>query len=300
MDKTHLIKTIFLFLLISVPGTGTAQRIENVRTEVEGEEIHIYYDLLGVEANSSVIVKVYLSTDGGDTYGKPLRSVSGDIGIVTGAGKDRCIVWDVFRDVDELVSVNVKFKVRAEPLKTEQALVDPGRIFKIDINTNIGSKSILDYNSYGINIKGCLYLNQLGIGLRADYYKTYRAGINYSHNSTFLTDTGSYWGYSGGAIIEYDFIKNDKYSLYPFLYIGQSKINYEYNPEYRQDDFFKYSVFGSLGLGFDIQAYRFLYLGIELEYLVSPWLDIVPSPEPDEGLDGFSIGFAVKFVIDTG
>lgn len=300
MTIEYLFRTIILLVLFTLPLPGAAQRIENVRPEIEGEKILIYYDMPGIDPGRTVIVKAYLSTDGGNTYGEPLRSVAGDVGLVTGPGKNRCIVWDVFSDVDELVSVNVKFKVRAEPLQYDHAPAPSERIFKININTNIGSKSIIDYSSYGFNIKGVLYLDQLGLGLRADYYRTFRNDINYSHNSAVLPDTGSYWGYSGGAVIEYDFIKNNKYSLYPFLYIGQSKINYEYNPDYRQDDFFKYSVFGSLGLGFDINIYRIMYLGLEIEYLVSPWLDVVPSPEPDEGLDGFSIGFVVKFIIGSG
>jgi hypothetical protein len=41
-------------------------------------------------------------------------------------------------------------------------------------------------------------------------------------------------------------------------------------------------------------------MGAELEYYISPWLDVVPSSDPDEGLDGLCIGFVAKFVIDPG
>ena len=170
------------------------------------------------------------------------------------------------------------------------------------MNANLGSKGILESKSYGFNLKGAIYLQQLGLGVRGDYYKTFRENINYSYSNNNYPDTGYYWGYAGGAIIEYDLLRNSKYSLYPFLYLGQTKILYKYNPEYKKDEYFKYSIFGTLGLGFDINIVKFLYLGAEIEYYLSPWIDIVPSNDnkPDEGIDGLSIGIIVKFVINPG
>ncbi len=300
MNTFNLFRAMLLMVLLLTPVKGFAQRIENVHPEVDGKKIHIFYDLIGIAADQSVIVKVFISTDGGKTYGEPLKSVAGDVGVVIGPGKDRSITWDVFKEVDELVSVNVKFKVTADLLQSEQTVQASVRKFKLDVNANLGSKSILEYHSYGFNLKGAIYLKQLGLGVRGDYYKTFRENINYPVSGTNYPDTGYYWGYAGGAIIEYDFIRDTRYSLYPFVYLGQTKILYKYNQEYKEDEYFKYSIFGSLGLGFDINIVKFLYLGVELEYYLSPWLDIVPSDKPDEGLDGFSIGFAVKFVINPG
>jgi hypothetical protein len=295
------LQSIFFTIMILIPVGCLAQRIENVHPEIAGEKIHIYYDLIGIAADQQVIVKAFMSTDGGRTYGEPLKSVTGDVGIVAGSGKEKCIIWDVFEDVDELVSVNVKFKVTADLLQSEQYRPSTERQFKLNLNANLGSKSILEYKSYGFNLKGVIYLNQLGLGVRGDYYRTFREKINYSDSfNHHYPDTGYYWGYAGGAIIEYDLLRNTRYSLYPFLYLGQTKILYKYNQEYKNDEYFKYSIFSSLGLGFDINIVRFLYLGVELEYYLSPWIDIVPSEDPDEGLDGFSIGFVVKFIIDTG
>jgi len=296
--NNNLFLVILLTVLILTPVDCFAQRIDNVHPEIAGEKINIYYDLTGIETDQSVIVTVFMSTDGGKTYGEPLKSVSGDVGVVVGPGKGKCIIWDVFEEVDELVSVNVKFKVKAELLQTKSQSME--RTFKLNLNANLGSKRYLESKSYGFNLKGAIYLNQLGVGVRGDYYKTFREEINYSDINGNYPDTGYYWGYAGGAIIEYDLLKNTKYSLYPFIYLGSAKILYKYNPDYKQDEYFKYSIFGSAGLGFDINIVRFLYLGVEFEYYLSPWLDIVPSEDPDEGLDGLSIGFVVKFVINPG
>jgi len=296
----NLFQAMLLTVLMLAPVDCLAQRIENVHPEIEGEKIHIYYDLIGIAADQSVIVKAFMSTDGGKTYGEPLKSVVGDVGLVVGPGENRCIIWDVFEDVDEMVSVNVKFKVKADLVQSEQIRQSSGRQFKLDLNANLGSKGILESNSYGFNLKGAIYLEQLGLGVRVDYYKTFREDIDYSDLINNYPDTGYYWGYSGGVIIEYDLIRTPKYSLYPFLYVGQTKIMYKYNPDYKKDEYYKYSLIGSLGLGFDINIVKFLFLGLELEYYLSPWFDIVPSEEPDEGLDGLCIGFVLKFALNPG
>ena len=298
MTRIKLLRVIFFIAFILLCAESNAQRIENVYPDVTGEKIHIYYDLLDISAYESVNVKVFMSTDGGKTYGEALKSVTGDVGLVTGPGERRCIIWDVFKDIDELVSVNVKFKVRADPVRSELIVHSAKKPVKLGLNTNLGYKGVLKSNSFGVNAKGTIYLNQLGLGLRGDIYKTFRKDINYPDMGTVYPDTGYYWGYSAGAVIEYDFIKNKKYSLYPFLYVGQSKIIYKYNPEFREQEYFKYTIFGSVGLGADINLYRFLYLGIEIEYLLSPWIDLIPSANPDESLDGINIGLVLRFVFD--
>ena len=308
MNNNNLFRSIFFIVLILTQVDCFSQRIENVHPEIAGEKINIYYDLIGIATDQSVIVKVFMSTDGGKTYGESLKSVTGDVGVVVGPGQNRCIKWDVFDEVDELVSLNVKFKVTADLLQTGQSSQTLERKFKLNLNANLGSKGILKSKSFGFNLKGAIYLQQLGLGVRGDYYKTFREKINYSDTIDgvphIYADTGYYWGYAGGAIIEYDLLRNSKYSLYPFLYVGSTKILYKYNPEYKKDEYFKYSIFGTAGLGFDINIIKFLYLGVELEYYLSPWFDVVPpkdpDEEPDEGLDGLSIGFVIKFVINPG
>ena len=166
-----LFQVILMAILIFTSSVCFAQKIENVHPEVTGEKINIYYDLTGIADNQSVFVKAYMSTDGGKTYGEPLKNVNGDVGMVVGPGKGKCIVWDVFKDMNELVSVNVKFKVKAEPVATQQTYQPLERIFKLNLNANLGSKeTYLDSKSFGFNLKGAIYLNRLGLGVRGDYY----------------------------------------------------------------------------------------------------------------------------------
>jgi len=293
MNKGNLFSWILLVILLSVPIDCYPQKIENVISEISGNTIIIYYDLLEIELDEPVIIRAFVSTDGGLNYGEPLKSVSGDVGVVLGAGERKQIVWNIFEEVDELVSESVKFKVKADLLQSNQArkFVEPG--YLINANANLGSKVHL--GSYGFNIKASVYLNQLGLGVRGGYYKTFGEIPD-------DTDFDYYVGFSGGAVIEYDFIKDPRYSIYPFFYIGQTKIQQKYKSI--SDQYSGYSIFYSPGLGLDIKIAKFIYLGMELEYYMAPLIDI-----DDQGgsnvvdriiLDGFCAGITLKFFIQPG
>ena len=306
MMKTQRIPALMIMLLTFPVTHLLSQEIENVHPEIREDKIFIYYDLSGILPDQTVLIKVYMSRDGGETYGDPLKSVSGDVDLVTGPGKEKCIIWDVFNDLTELMSFNVKFKVKADLLGSVSdqrgsgsAGLPPARTFLISQNTHLGYKTEIGYPFLGLSAKGSIYLGQMGLGLRADYYRTFGQDINYTVGPVVFQDTGVFWGYSAGAVIEYDFIKSKAYSLYPFLYIGQSKFIYTYDQEYKEEKYFEYSIFGSIGLGFDMQVYKFFSLGLEAEYMLSPWVDLVPSEDPDEALDGISLGISLKFLIDT-
>ena len=289
MDKKKLSYFVLISTLIVYSANCFSQNIENVRSEVSGNRINIYYDLLGIADAQPVIIRVFVSTDGGKSYGEPLKSVTGDVGIVMGAGEGRLIIWDIFEEVDELVSESVKFKVKADLLQSDQQrrLIDPR--FFANINADIGSK--VDLRSYGFNLKAGLYLKQLGLGVRGIYYKTA------SYDDPDLTNFGYYTGFGGGLVIEYDFIRDTRYSIYPFFYLGQTKI--QHNDESISGEHSGYSIFYSPGLGFDIKIAKFIYIGIELEYYLAPVVDI-----NDQGgssvvdriiIDGFCIGISLKF-----
>ncbi|MDF1573045.1 MAG: hypothetical protein P1P82_15660 [Bacteroidales bacterium] len=298
--KRHTLFQVLLLFLTLFPVAGLfAQKIGNVHPEIRDDQIYIHYDLLGISEDQSVLVTVYMSTDGGKTYGEPLKSVTGDAGLVKGPGREMTISWDVFSDLDELVSMDVKFKVRADLLNAAQQGLSPDRTKKLSLNANTGYMNQVGYASFGLNAKGSIYLNQLGLGLRADYYRAFRQAINYQEASVVYPDTGFYWGYSGGVVVEYDLLQSKRSSLYPYIFIGQSKFIYEYNADYSDATYFEYSVFGSLGIGFDTKVWSFLYLGTEVEYLMSPWIDLVPSASPDEAMDGISVGIVLKFLIGT-
>ena len=87
---------------MAVPALG--QQIVDVHQS--GDKIVIEYDL----SHPAEFVRLYVSTDGGDTYRGPLRQVEGDIKDVP-SGYNRSITWDVLKEFKTFESDNVRFKL---------------------------------------------------------------------------------------------------------------------------------------------------------------------------------------------
>ncbi len=101
---------MFLFL----PLLSFSQKVENVRFEQAGKQIHIYYDLQG---EGTYNVEVFCSTNNGQSWGKPLREVTGAVRTNQEPGTNKKIVWDVLAEREKLTGV-VKFKIEALPVNT--------------------------------------------------------------------------------------------------------------------------------------------------------------------------------------
>ena len=102
-----MIKLVF-FLLLSVftAVCSFGQTVSNVDAYQEGKNIIITYDT----DKAGSVGDVYCSTDGGRTWGKPLRQVTGDVNKQVPAGSHR-IVWDVLSEREKLSGANICFKV---------------------------------------------------------------------------------------------------------------------------------------------------------------------------------------------
>jgi hypothetical protein len=285
----RILPALVLFALLQFISVDFfAQRIENVASEVSGSNIHIYYDLVDLPADQPVYVSVYVSTDGGNSYGEPLKSVTGDVGMVVGPGRRKQIIWDVFSEVDELVSESVKFLVKADLLLSsqERQSLKPG--YQVGLSAHLGSKVKL--TSYGYNLKAAVRLKQFGLGIRGEYYRSCGAPpaeVEYDHIT----------GFSGAAFAEYDLIRDPKYSAYPFACIGQTKIS-EQNKS-NTSNYAGYSIYYSVGAGFDLRLAKFIALGAEVEYLMAPVIDIddqAGSSVVDRiVVDGIWAGITLKF-----
>ena len=104
-----MIKLVF-FLLLSVftAVCSFGQTVSNVDAYQEGKNIVITYSL----SEAGMVSAVYCSTDGGRTWGAPLRHVSGDVNKSVSAGSHR-VVWDVLSEREHLKGENICFKVEA-------------------------------------------------------------------------------------------------------------------------------------------------------------------------------------------
>ena len=102
-----MIKLVF-FLLLSVftAVCSFGQTVSNVDAYQEGKNIIITYDI----DKAGHVSDVYCSTDGGRTWGTPLKQLCGDINNKVKAGRHR-IVWDVLAEREKLAGENICFKV---------------------------------------------------------------------------------------------------------------------------------------------------------------------------------------------
>ena len=102
-----MIKLVF-FLLLSVftAVCSFGQTVSNVDAYQEGKNIIITYNT----DKAGSVGDVYCSTDGGRTWGVPLKQVTGDVNKQVPAGSHR-IVWDVLSEREKLAGANICFKV---------------------------------------------------------------------------------------------------------------------------------------------------------------------------------------------
>lgn len=110
--KTNLFIMRFIILLLVIliiPGAINCQQVSNIHFEQVGKQIHIYYDLKG---DGEFNISVFCSIDNGHNWGKPLQYVTGDVGKKQKAGFKKEILWDVLKELDNLVG-NLKLKIKA-------------------------------------------------------------------------------------------------------------------------------------------------------------------------------------------
>ena len=108
-----MIKLVF-FLLLSVftAVCSFGQTVSNVDAYQEGKNIIITYDT----DKAGSVGDVFCSTDGGRTWGAPLKQVCGDVNKQVPAGSHR-IVWDVLSEREKLAGENICFKVEVNSVR---------------------------------------------------------------------------------------------------------------------------------------------------------------------------------------
>lgn len=102
-----MIKLVFFLLLSAFTAVCSfGQTVSNVDAYQEGKNIIITYDI----DKLGFVDLVNCSTDGGSTWSKPLRQVTGDVNKQVPAGSHR-IVWDVLSEREKFEGANICFKV---------------------------------------------------------------------------------------------------------------------------------------------------------------------------------------------
>lgn len=163
---------LMLSSVILMTGLSFSQKVDSIKVEQSGDFIKIRYKIVNSTIYQIYSVKVLCSMNSG--MKTELRTVTGDIGDGILGGKNEYVVlWDVFKDVDELKSV--EFFVRAQLIKdnTKINLPTDEKLLKrkiyiiaagmIDGQTGHFGARFAYMNSWGVSAK-------LLLGKRDRYY----------------------------------------------------------------------------------------------------------------------------------
>ncbi len=106
-----LISCALCFLLCGSRSVEAVEEtVQNVHFEVQGKEVHVFYDLSG---RGTYTVELRLSADGGRTFKSIPQDLTGDIGAKVHPGRNKRIVWDALKDVEQLEGESFVFEVIA-------------------------------------------------------------------------------------------------------------------------------------------------------------------------------------------
>ncbi|HDR68221.1 MAG TPA: hypothetical protein ENN61_04140, partial [Bacteroidaceae bacterium] len=142
MKKLFL--TLFMLLIFFV---SYAQTVENITVEPDGDKINIHYRIGGSTDKQVFNIQLTCSVDGGPRF-EP-KAVRGAVGGNILGGKDNyTIIWDVFKDREEVG--NVEFFIKAELVSgriTESRSTEPEVVKPIAVQPlGAGSVSAVPYS----------------------------------------------------------------------------------------------------------------------------------------------------------
>ena len=101
-----ILRTLITALLLPLFALSLqAQKVTDVSFEQVGDQVRITYRL-----DAPTDIQVFLSTNGGISYGYPLKAVQGDVGYNVAAGY-KTIIWSPLQETDQIVGDNIVFKV---------------------------------------------------------------------------------------------------------------------------------------------------------------------------------------------
>lgn len=104
----------------------TGPRATGVRSEVSGNTITVFYDLVGATSPTATFtVTLQASLDGGQTFTVRPVSVTGDVGPNVRAGTGKRIVWDATKDVQILQLNRFSFSVVVAPARAGTSTAAP-------------------------------------------------------------------------------------------------------------------------------------------------------------------------------
>ena len=183
---------LFTLLLLAgfsgsvVMGQKPKPRVENIRMDFESNRFEIKYDIAGSDSDSVHQIDLYVI----DNVGKVVfpDSLKGDIGPDISAGKNKKIVWDIYREYDVVygnfiprivLDGSEKYGIKGGPSNAFLSVLVPG----------LGDYFVADHRKMKIKpyYKTAFTLTFMGLGLAA--------GNNRNHVPDVMGAPGYYQEY---------------------------------------------------------------------------------------------------------
>ena len=89
--------------------------VSNIEVEQQGEFLKLTYDL-ATSDNEPAHISGQFSMDGGETFTRFVKAVSGDVNNKVNPGTDRCFVWDFAKDAVACAIEQVRVRIQGGPL----------------------------------------------------------------------------------------------------------------------------------------------------------------------------------------
>lgn len=150
-------KTIIVSILTLVLVQTQAQKVSNIKAELLGEEVNIYYDLDCEDANKVFEISIYCDAN---NYTEPLKYVRGAVGVGVKSGKQNKIIWEFKKDgFNPMAQLNYKVKVKT----AEEGITAKSTQLKINESYKRGSKIKFSLNNKEIIAKPSFKLYQKNV-----------------------------------------------------------------------------------------------------------------------------------------
>ncbi len=98
MKKLTIAFICIFVVLTMVNAQNSSARVENVRTQMTGKSLVVRYDIISPSSESYHHIDLVVVDNKGNAIYPD--SVSGDFGPLIAVGKDKKIVWDIYREFD--------------------------------------------------------------------------------------------------------------------------------------------------------------------------------------------------------
>lgn len=163
------IRTLLCFslLIFFAQLTGLAQDIRNVDIVTNDDKMIITYDLFGKKSTVYNVALMFTKED--DTQLRP-RHLTGDVGNKITPGEGKSIIWDVYKDVDELKgAIEPVWKVQeaksanVTPMTPTQKAAEIHRKRGKKKKVRVGWKSTLGSSNVITNLHQPSYVSRLGM-----------------------------------------------------------------------------------------------------------------------------------------